>query len=360
MAREFDFRDRDNLFLAAGNGFIYMFAARFGGWFAQRIGYMVALRIGFGILAGVLVLGLFADGVIGQVSVMAVWTFGLCFTWPTLEALVSEGETPRTLPRIVGVYNLVWSGAGAVAFFFGGFLLEKVGMSSLFWIPAGLHLLQLGLSFVLAGPSPHEPGRGKGTVELLALNPRPIAKARMFLWMAWVANPFAYVAINTVVAVIPGVARRLDLSPMWAGFFCSIWFFARLGTFIALWAWEKWHYRFRWFGGAYILLILSFAGILLMPNLAGVMVAQIGFGAAVGLIYYSSLFYSMDVGEAKGEHGGIHESAIGAGIFVGPAIGALALTVFPDRAQVDTLAVGLLLALGLVMIFVVRAKSQRA
>ncbi len=41
-------------------------------------------------------------------------------------------------------------------------------------------------------------------------------------------------------------------------------------------------------------------------------VAQIAFGISVGLIYYSSLFYSMDVGETKGEHGGLHEAMIGA------------------------------------------------
>jgi hypothetical protein len=76
-----------------------------------------------------------------------------------------------------------------------------------------------------------------------------------------------------------------------------------------------------------------------------------GFGAAVGLVYYSSLFYSMDVGETKGEHGGIHEAAIGVGIFGGPAIGAAALALFPAYAAAGAWAVaGLLLAGGVTMV----------
>ena len=122
--------------------------------------------------------------------------------------------------------------------------------------------------------------------------------------MAWLANPFAYVAINTVVAIVPSLGRKLDLSPAMAGFFCSIWFFARLGTFLVLWLWTGWHYRMRWFLGAYLLLVGSFAALLLVPKLLVWSFAQVTFGLALGFFYYSSLYYSMDVGEAKGEHGG--------------------------------------------------------
>jgi hypothetical protein len=68
---------------------------------------------------------------------------------------------------------------------------------------------------------------------------------------------------------------------------------------------------------------------------------------AVGLIYYSSLFYSMDVGETKGEHGGIHEAAIGAGSATGPAMAAAALVFFPKFPDSGTVADCVLLLLGL-------------
>ena len=96
------------------------------------------------------------------------------------------------------------------------------------------------------------------------LNPRPIARARAFLKMAWLANPLAYLAINTVIAVIPSLTRELKLSPMFAGFFCSVWLFVRVGAFGLLWLWPGWHYRFRWLIGAYGAMVASFALILLV------------------------------------------------------------------------------------------------
>jgi len=75
--------------------------------------------------------------------------------------------------------------------------------------------------------------------------------------------------------------------------------------------------------------------------------AQIVFGLAVGLIYSSSLFYSMDVGERKSEHGGFHEAAIGVGSCAGPAIGAAAMHFFPDASGNSAWAVSGMLIIGL-------------
>jgi hypothetical protein len=83
-----------------------------------------------------------------------------------------------------------------------------------------------------------------------------------------------------------------------------------------------------------------------------IVLAQIGFGIAVGLIYYSSLFYSMDAGEAKGEHGGFHEAAIGLGIFIGPAVGATSLKLFPAWPNSGPVAVTAALCLGLGVLLV--------
>jgi hypothetical protein len=72
---------------------------------------------------------------------------------------------------------------------------------------------------------------------------------------------------------------------MWAGFFCSVWFFVRMGAFILFWLWPGWHYRFGFLFGAKLLLIASFLGLLLAPTLWILLVAQIVFGLSIGLIY---------------------------------------------------------------------------
>lgn len=359
MQRQYGFGNRENLALAALNGFIYTFMAWLAGRWGQRFGYYKALAIGFGTMCVALAIGFYATSPWMSVFGLIVWTSGICFTWPSLEAIVSEGEDPVGLQERIGVYNLVWAGTSALAYFSGGWLLQQLGLRCLFWIPFLIHVLQAGvlmrLALAVRQPlSQSLPTPLTGPIELTA---RPIARARLFLRMSWVANPFAYVAINTVVAVVPSLAKELQLSPAVAGFFCSTWFFARLGTFFILWRWSGWHYRMRWFFGAYFLLVSSFALILLVPNLWVLFVAQLTFGVALGLIYYSSLYYSMNVGEAKGEHGGMHEAAIGAGIFAGPAIGASALTLLPAYPNSSALAVSVALCGGLIGLIVLAVRK---
>jgi predicted MFS family arabinose efflux permease len=263
---------------------------------------------------------------------------------------------------VIGRYNLVWGAAGSAAYFIGGTLLETLGLRSLFWVPVLIHGGQLWLTVklerqaALTPPSPILRVQG-APAPAPPLNPRPIAKARVFLRMAWVANPFAYVAINTVAALIPGIARALELSAMEAGFACSIWFFARLAVFFLLSVWRGWQYQFQWLVGAYLCLIVSFGCVLLLPTLSVLLVAQLGFGAAIGLLYHSSLFYSMDAGDTKGDHGGMHESAIGAGVFVGPLVGGAALWLFPGQPKIDAWAVGTLLVFGLLGILWIRRRG---
>jgi predicted MFS family arabinose efflux permease len=250
------------------------------------------------------------------------------------------------VPRAVGIYNIVWAATNALGFFIGGTLVEKFGFKSIFYLPLAMVLAQIALVFWLQNQA-DETARASAGKQITAPPPDPNrpspARARTFLKMAWLANPFAYIAINTLIAVTPGLAAKFQISPMFAGFVWSLWCFARLGAFVVLWRWTDWHYRFRWLAAAYSVLILSFATILLSPNLIVLIVAQIFFGGAIGLIYYSSLFYSMDGGPAKSEHGGIHEAAIGLGNCVGPAIGAAALEFLPQYANSGAIAVSMLL-----------------
>ena len=352
MQERFGFGRMGNLTLAASLGFIYTFASIVCSRFAQRQGGFLSLRVGFFIMAVFLAIGSRLEAMAGHLAVMMICTVGMCFTWPTLEAMVSEGEPRSRLQRMVGIYNLVWAGGGALAYFAGGAMLERFGLRSMFLVPSAMQAAQLALVMALEKcPTALRPTASAsvlgGAPAKPEANPRPIARTRAFLRMAWLANPFAYLAINTVIAVIPSLAKDLKLSPMFAGFFCSVWLFVRIGAFALLWLWPGWHYRFRWLVGAYAAMVASFALILLVGQLPLLIAAQFVFGLAVSLIYYSSLFYSMDLSETKSEHGGFHEAAIGAGSCAGPAIGAAALHFFPDAPGSSAWAVSGMLLLGL-------------
>ena len=361
----FGFDNRANLWASALYGGSYMVAAWQSGRFAVRFGRGVSLKTGFLSLAFLMVAGAFLPVVAAQIIVLAFFGAGLTLIWPALETLVSERETQPGVQKMVGIYNCIWSGAAAFAYFTGGKLYDELGAGAVFWLPAGIFLGQFLLvrwlekhyeSVLAATPEP--PRKIHEAPASFAWNP-PVSP-KSFLQMAWLANPFSYIAINTLIAIMPGIAHKLALSPTQAGLFCSVWFFGRFGAFVLFWQWCGWHYRFRWMLGAFGLLIASLATILLGPQLWMVIVAQIFFGLATGLIYYSSLFYSMDVGNASCENGGLHEAFIGAGTFLGPAAGAAALTFAPHAANVATWAVSGLLTAGLCGLLWLRVDARGA
>ena len=351
MRAQYDFNDRQNLALAALLGLIYAITAWQAGKVAHRLGYFTTLKLGFGVMLAGLLVGAQLSGAARHILAACVVTAGMCATWPTLEALVSESEAPADIPRAVGIYNIVWAVAYAIAFFVGGKIIESFGFKAMFYFPALLLVIQLALTFWMQRRAAGIPFTTPDPAAASALPPDPSqptpARAQAFLRMAWLSNPFAYIAINTLVAMLPGVAAKLQLDTGLAGVICSLWCFARLAAFIVLWRWAGWHYRFRWLVTSFVLLVLSFIAILAVPNLLVVLLAQLFFGGATGLIYYSSLYYSMETSGAKSEHGGIHEAAIGLGNCLGPAVGACSLQFAARSAASAALGVAALLSIGL-------------
>jgi predicted MFS family arabinose efflux permease len=358
---QFAFGNRENLWVSALHGFFYIFAAWQCGKFAQRRGFLTSLKLGYAGLTLLVLAGGLTNSVLSILFVVAAYTIVLLFTWPALEALVSENESQAGVQHMVGIYNCTWATAAAVAYFTGGPLYDWLGRGAIFWIPGGIFLLQFLVVLWVSRQLPKIPV--PHTLRPPEVHPPEPAAFRQpvspetFLKMAWLANPFAYVAINTVFAVMPGIAARLGLSPTQVGLFCSVWLFARLAVFVLLWRWTGWHYRFRWLLAAFLMLIGGFLLLSLAPKLWTIVLAQLFFGFATGLIYYSSLFYSMDVGKATAEHGGLHEAAIGIGIFAGPAVGAAALQFLPEKQGVGIVAVGVLLFCGLLALIWLRLKK---
>ena len=359
----FGFGNRENLWVSALHGLLYALAAWQCGKFAQRRGFFTSLKLGFAGLTLAMVGGALLDSIAGMLCTLIGYTIVLLFTWPALEALVTQNEPPARVPRMVGIYNSTWAAAAALAYFTGGKLYDTLGRGAVFWLPAAIFIGQLLLAGWLSKQAakvvaPQIKSREPAPLPPETVRFRPSIRPETFLKLAWLANPFAYVAVNTLFAVMPGLAQKLDLSPTKVGLFCSVWLFGRLAAFVMLWQWTGWHYRFRWLVSGFGVLIASFLLIVLAPQLWMVVLAQIFFGFATGLIYYSSLFYSMDVGQASAEHGGLHEAAIGLGIFAGPAVGAAALQFFPQYANAGTIAVTVLLGVGLVALLLIWGRAR--
>ena len=257
LRRTFGFGELENLLTAALGGFVYIIASWQGGKLIQRYGCIRILCLGCcGVILS-LTLGMVLTTATTQVMVFCLWTVGICFIWPALETLISE-RAGASLSKMVGIYNVIWAAGAAIAYFTAGVLLEKLGMASLFWLPLGLTLVELAILPCAARWLNKEIDLPCHEVTLNSAVHPPDTKR--FLRMAWIANPFSYVAINTVIPLIPSIAERLNFSTGMAGMVCSFWMFARLAAFVIFSQWTGWHYRFRWLAGACPTMIACFFG----------------------------------------------------------------------------------------------------
>src|SRR5437588_11990506 len=89
MRDRFGFGNRENLWMSALYGFVYMLAAWQCGRFAQRRGFVASLKVGFGGLAVMTTIAALLQSTTGILCALVGFTIVLLFTWPALEALVS-------------------------------------------------------------------------------------------------------------------------------------------------------------------------------------------------------------------------------------------------------------------------------
>jgi len=355
LRKTFGFGESANLLTAALGGFVYIIASWQGGKLVQRHGGIRLLYIGAcGVILS-MALGMVFTSPMAQVMVYCMWNVGICFMWPAIETLISE-RAGVALPKMVGIYNVTWAAGSSVAYFTAGIFIEQFGTLSLFWIPLGLTAIELALLPLAANWLKKEYTREYHEGHLSP--EKSPADTRQFLRMAWIANPFSYVAINTVIPLIPSLAEKLSLSTSMAGIVCSVWMFARLAAFVTCWQWTAWHYRFGWLAGSFLLMIACFFGFLMAQSVGVLLAAQIGFGLSIGLIYYSSLYYSMNVAENHGSNAGFHEAMIGVGQFVGPGLGAITLYFVPAAIGIGAWSVGGLLCAGFSSMLIVRYSKR--
>jgi MFS family permease len=359
MRNRFGFGEMQNLLLAALNGLIYIFAARKGGAFAQKFGAIRSIYIGLAGFACAMTAGLLLhNNIPAQILVFALWSISVCFIWPAIEGIVCEGCRNK-LSDMVGYYNIVWAIGSAVSYFSAGMLLEHFGMQSLFWIPLSLVCVAIVSLTIITLLRKKQVVVPYSADKAVIANELTTASKKQFMYMAWLANPLAYVAINTVLPLAPSISERIGLSTGTAGIVCSAWMFARLATFIVLRRWDGWHYKFKLLAGSLIVLPVCFTLLVFAKSVPLVLVAQTGFGIAIGLAYYSSLYYSMNASKNLESHGGLHESMIGVGQLLGPVLGAGSLLFLPSSSLAGVWSVSGLLTIGFGALLYMRRSGKK-
>lgn len=321
----FGFTDGDNLLFNALGGLAYIFGSLYGGKIADRLGYDRVLAFCLLAIAITLLTGWCLPWHYTPYAIILAYMLGIGPTWPVLEALILHARARWTMPDRLGFYNVNWAFFDGVGFFASNILFAW-RPDSILWVPGLIHLAAW---FRLRRPSPPSVAEGTAAMEIPHRGddiPRP--RKRRFMLTGWLGNSIGFGLLGAFAALTPQMAERLQLSPSQGIRLACTLLFARSLAFFILWKWEGWHYRWSWLQAALWTAPVSLGVAFFAPQRWAVFGALTVLGFTMGVVYSASIYYTLDYGENKGEHGGIHESILGIGSFVAPLAGAVACLLF--------------------------------
>lgn len=259
----------------------------------------------------------------------SVWVLVLLYSpltgllWPIVEAYLSGGRSGRRLRSSVGRWNVVWSAAVALSYWFSAPMIENNPRVVLIGLGA-VHILTC-LVLIAFTPRPMAHGTAGPAEDDRHADPvRYAALLRTFR----VLLPMSYLVSSALGPYLPDSMERLGLQSTWAMVAASAWLVARVVTFAALERWHGWHGS--WFAplAGVLLLLTGFAVAVISPQVLdgqwAVLAAVMGllcFGVGMATIYCGSLYYALALGNAEVEAGGTHEALIGVGYTIGPMCG---------------------------------------
>jgi hypothetical protein len=264
-----------------------------------------------------------------------------------LESAVFHAPAGLSKPQRIAAYNITWALANTVGLLLSSFLVGW-NPSSVVWIPGLLHGVSLVFLLTRRAAVPAASGAAPEAPALSTAGIPPGIKRR-FMHAAWLGNALTYVMIAVLLPLLPALGERVGRSPRLVIMMTCAFYLARSLAFFLFGRWERWHYHRGWNLAALLLAPIAFAGIMLTASLPLVLFSLTVFGLALGLIYSASIFYSLDYGGGKAEHGGLHEAVIGIGNLTGPLAG-IAGTCWigglegASLATLDVVVVGVLVA----------------
>jgi hypothetical protein len=331
---QYGFGQRDNFILALVFGLAYMPGAYFAGPMLRRLrGVGVTPRTVLMALMAFMGLLSFLPLIVGHLdtgSSRASWpiwvTIGLysplagCM-WPIVESFLAGGRSEQQLRAATGQFNVIWSSAVVATMLAMAFFIEHHAL----FIIASLGVVHLACIGIVARfdavPAAHEHHD----------HHRPIVYRQLLTFLRMLL-PVSFMFNSTLSPYMPTALRALGVAAVWKTPVTAIWYTARVLTFLAMERWHGWHGRWTVPILGSLLLLVSFAWLVLVPMFAPAalglplfIAGLAAFGVGVGIVYAAALYYAMEVGTSGIDAGGVHETLIGIGYTAGPIFGLAGL-----------------------------------
>ncbi len=237
--------------------------------------------------------------------------------WPGLEARITDGFEGAEMTRRLGWFGISFSLGLLLGYPISG-LLHDSSPRTPFYLGAGIGAFLLTLLYVVFRRDGSHDGHVLDDPESAAnhaeaLPPRPIRRA--FLLSAWIGNALAYAGAGVLRNLFPRFANLpapdgLGLSGFEVGLVASGMGVAMLLTFVIFGGSHFWHYRYRYLIGGQLAMLAGAAMFAVVSSIPLLFAGALTFGVGAGIIYISSIYYSL-AGQAKrAGQSGLHEGIL--------------------------------------------------
>jgi MFS family permease len=358
MQHRFGWQMRRNFTLSAGLGLLYIFGALAAHPLTRRFGRLPPLVGAYlVIIVASLVAAFYTTPAIASAAVL-IYGFCSAITWPIVENLVAAGkQDPHALSRRLALYNVVWAAVGAVVVALSGTIIEKTDVG-VFYITAGVCAVAACIA-LFGRVEPADAEMAADAAPHLAPEPKLAQQRVLALWLSRISVPAMYLMIYALAAMLPSLPVLQPLRPAMQTAVSSVWLVARFVAFLLLGASVFWHTKPRLLLVAAAALLVSMLIITIPQDLTVMILGQILFGAATGLIYTASLYFGMVLSEGSTEHGGYHEALIGLGMSLGPAMGAITQIIRPGDSHAAVVGISSLLGISLLLASIASIRIRR-
>ncbi|MEM7625521.1 MAG: hypothetical protein AAF333_07835 [Planctomycetota bacterium] len=310
------FSELENLGLALLFGGCYAGGALSSHAITKRRGERPALQA---VLMGLGALSLTVAVMPGRVVVWSGFA-GIAFLigvkWPIIESYVTAGATPDRAFRVLGRFNVAWSSAMPLSLATTGFMIDSVSPTSFVVLAAVIYLGTIpflrGLPWVPVHLPHDHPARP---------DPVRLRRYRALLVSSRWSMVGTCAMMFLLAPLMPSIFADLGHGVAWSPALSSVVDACRFLAFAVLGGWAAWRGRSLPLVVSAFLIPIGFLLVLFATTTTSAILGQVLFGFCAGQVYYAAIYHAMVLHNASVEAGGHHESMIGAGFALGPAIG---------------------------------------
>ncbi len=262
-------------------------------------------------------------------SMLLLGTAGAMF-WPTLEAWIAEKESKRTLMQKMALFNISWSAGFAVGPLVGG-ILFGINFKLPFYFAFFVSVLVLFVLFYKT-PKVGLSSKSETFTDKTLPSGDPPDSFSLYIRISRMANFILCLCLGMVRYIFPKLATELQISPSFLGLLFFILALSLMLTFYGLGRVHRWHYRIFPLVLFQLIAAVGLIVIFTTSSLPLFFLAFVFIGVGLGMTFFSSLFYSINITSQKGPSAAIHEMVLMSGFLLGPLIGGAVAQKFSLRA----------------------------